>query len=231
MSLIVSKYQCKGLKFYTRPDSTDQKAIEEVVGRRAYRKRGFMEVNPGDRWLDLGGNIGAFAVSAAAAGAEVRTYEPEPENAGLLRQNLALNGLQAEVVEAAVIQGGAKKQTLWLCKSQRNHYRHTLQPKKGWTGIWVQCLTLDEVLADGWGTAIKLDIEGAELEMLDAGRDWTGISKLVMEYHFDYDRNISKFKERVRKLEAVGFEVRHAKMPDRPTWDYFPAATMVYARR
>jgi len=227
----VARYECRGLNFYVRPGTTDVKAIEEVVGRHVYFRKGFLEAEPEDRWLDLGGNIGAFAVSTAATGAAVRTYEPEPENCGVLRQNVQLNGLQVEVFEGAVVENGPLKQTLWLCKSERNRYRHTLQPKRGWRGVWVQCFKLDDVLADGWATAVKLDIEGAELDMLSAGRGWDGITKMAMEYHFDYDRSIANFQERMAALRAVGFEVHHAKMPDRLTWDFFPAATMVHARR
>lgn len=225
--------EVRGLRFLIRPGTTDEKVVDEVVQRRAYRKADFLDVEPGDRWLDLGGNIGTFAVLAAAAGGTVRTYEPEPENYDLLCRNIALNGLtdRIEARNVAVVGGKAGQRALYLCNGERNKYRHTLTQIRGREAIAVDCLGLTDIL-DGWANAVKLDIEGSELPMLSAAHGWPGIRKMVFEYHLDRDRSLAHFRERMARLEAVGFEVRHPKMPDHKTvCDWWPAAALVHARR
>ena len=229
----VRLYECEGLRFYTRPGTTDRQAVDEVIARHVYLRKDLVTLDPLDRWLDLGGNIGAFAMAAAHAGGEVRTFEPEPVNAQLLRANVQLNrlGFQITVTQAAVVHAGAPKQPLFLCNGAHNRYRHTLQPKKNQNAVLVNCVTLASLLADQWANAIKLDIEGAELDMLSANYAWAGINKMVFEYHFDYDRLIPHFHARMDNLRNAGFSVEHAKMPDRLSYDFYPAATIVHAVR
>lgn len=45
-------------------------------------------IRPGDRVLDLGANVGWFAVQAILAGAEVHAFEPVPGIAALARRNI-----------------------------------------------------------------------------------------------------------------------------------------------
>lgn len=62
---------------------------------------------PGDVFIDAGANIGYFSVLAAARVGErgaVYAFEPDPANAALLRQSVALNGMGGivNVIEAAL---------------------------------------------------------------------------------------------------------------------------------
>lgn len=225
--------ESRGLRFWVRPGTTDETVIGEVVERRAYRRSGFFDIEPGDRWLDLGGNIGTFAVLAASLGAEVRSFEPEPDNHALLERNVAENGYGGAVTtrRAAIVAGAAGQRPLFLCNGGANHYRHTLTPIRGRQPIAVDCLSLGPLL-DGWPTAVKLDIEGSELPMLDGAHGWPGIRKLVFEYHLDRDRSLPRFAARMARLRAAGFEVHHPKMPEhKAVCDWWPAAALVFARR
>lgn len=222
-----------GLRFIVRPGTTDLKVVAEVVERQVYRRAEFLDAEPGDRWLDLGGNIGTFACWAGAKGAEVASYEPEPENFGLLVRNVEQNGLGGAVTchRAAVVAGAPGRRLLYLCNGVANKYRHTLTPVRGRRALAVDCLGLGGLL-DGWPNAVKLDIEGSELPMLTGAHGWPGIRKLVFEYHLDRDRSLARFAARMAALRAAGFEVRHPKMPaDKAFCDWWPAAALVHARR
>lgn len=221
-----------GLRFYVRPGTTDAKVLPEVVGRQVYAKRGFLTIEPTDHWLDLGANIGAFTVLAASQGAAVRAFEPEPENFGLLQANVTLNGLHAELHEAAVVASSASSYApLYLCGGPYNRYRHTLRPVRGRQSIRVNTIPLASLL-DGWPNAVKADIEGAEIAMLSSGLAWPGIRKLALEYDFDQDSSIPRFHQRMDALREVGFEVRHRPLPARKaTYDYWPSGLLVHAVR
>ncbi|CAE8581592.1 unnamed protein product [Polarella glacialis] len=83
-----------------------------VVDRKYYRPRCTpgggppFVVQDGERWLDLGANVGFFALSALSEGAKsVTCVDAESENLARLRENLQLNGhgrSRASVVRALV---------------------------------------------------------------------------------------------------------------------------------
>ena len=85
-----------GIKFYHRPGFSDLKTFEEVIGRKTYLKRG-LKILPGEKWMDCGGNVGAFALLACSLGAEVTVYEPDPFNVDMIKRNLRLNVFDATV--------------------------------------------------------------------------------------------------------------------------------------
>lgn len=61
-------------------------------------------LQPGDTFLDVGANIGYFAILAAAAVGEqgsVIAYEPDPENYRLLQANIELNALRPAIKSVA----------------------------------------------------------------------------------------------------------------------------------
>jgi len=49
------------LKIPLTSGSSDEKAVREVVEKKSYLRREF-QIAAGERWLDLGGNVGAFTV-------------------------------------------------------------------------------------------------------------------------------------------------------------------------
>ncbi len=221
-----------GLLFDVRPGTTDDTVIEEVIRRSCYAKRGFFDIEPGERWLDLGCNIGTFSCWAGARGAKVHGYEPEPENADLARHNLKLNGLPANVDQIAVVERSDGPTRLYLCKGDYNRYRHTLHAVKGRQWIDVPTVDLDTLIAEHRPQGIKLDIEGSELPMLHSQRTWPGVVKLVFEYDFDYDSSIAHFNERMAHLRSLGFELKHRPMPKGKTvYSFWPSGVLVHAVR
>lgn len=68
------------ITIFYRPESTDYDAIQEVNVKKAYRKlREGFDVYPGERWLDLGANVGAFAIYCRLKLATAVCYEPDKE--------------------------------------------------------------------------------------------------------------------------------------------------------
>ena len=122
-----------------------------------------------------------------------------------------------DVVEAGVgVTAG--KSTLHLCSGEYNKYRHTMYTTKRWDArsrtwktsarprptVQVRIAALTDLLRR-YPTinAIKMDIEGAEiplLESLDAAT-CTSLRKLVFEYTFDVDPSIPRFMAIVRRLK------------------------------
>lgn len=47
------------IQFYYRDGFSDKKTFDEVIGNQTYLKKG-MQILPGEKWMDCGGNVGAF---------------------------------------------------------------------------------------------------------------------------------------------------------------------------
>jgi len=75
--------------------------LKEIFQTQVYRRPGF-ELRPTDTVVDLGGNIGLFALWAAPQAARVISIEPT-KVIDCLEQSLALNGIQnVSIVRCAV---------------------------------------------------------------------------------------------------------------------------------
>ena len=220
----------KGLFFYYRPDTTDEKVIPEVVTKHAYTRKDF-QILSDDVWADLGADIGTFSSVIGQAGAKGVAYEPEPQNFEMLSANITLNHFEHQIQLhniAVTLKGGDV--ILYKCKSPRNKYRHSVLPHNKWLPITIQSVTMDSVLQSGVD-CIKMDIEGAELEILDAHLDWSGIKRLVFEYHFDLDKHIPTFLNRIERLAKYFTNIHYSKLPMGESYNFFPAAKIVYCQR
>jgi FkbM family methyltransferase len=79
-------------EIYCRNEMETRLILDEIVVDQLYFQEG-VSISPGDIVLDVGANIGVFALSAAKQGAQVYAYEPIPGTFGLLQQNIQLHGL------------------------------------------------------------------------------------------------------------------------------------------
>lgn len=181
--------------------------------------------------LDVGAHIGAFSVWCAERGAShVAAYEPEPTNVSLLRENVARFGDLVEVHEAAVQQpvgGGLQHESsLVLGRSHQgvqNTWRHALCGLSHYSEgggklarIPVCCVPFwdnDGAALTKQVTFVKLDCEGAELQILRfcaTGNAFRNVKCLIFEYSFTKERKMSTFFDIVDGLRSVGFQVFYA---------------------
>jgi FkbM family methyltransferase len=119
-------------------------------------------LTPGDLFVDIGGNIGAYTILAQDLGAQTITFEPDPHNCDRIRENLALNGYTGEVLNKAA----ADRPGILRLSQGLDSYNHLLAA--GDTGgIDVEAVTVDDVLGDRMAAGMKIDVEGAERLVLE----------------------------------------------------------------
>jgi FkbM family methyltransferase len=135
---------------------------------RAFREA----VGPGAVALDVGANVGAYSVLLGqwvGPGGRVYAFEPSPETFAGLSRHLALNGLAGTVVPvAAAVSRSNGRATLsggGLSGGNR------LDP--GGSGPAVETVSIDAFCAREAivPSFIKIDVEGAELDVLRGARD------------------------------------------------------------
>lgn len=215
-----------GIDFYHRPGFSDLKAFTEVIGRHAYIRHG-LTIRPGERWMDCGGNVGAFTLLACSMGAQVTTYEPDPYNIDMIKRNLKLNGFTATIKQAALVHDNTESTTLYIGNNNQV-WRNSIVTRWGKKGIKVPCLNFDAE-AQAFDCC-KMDIEGAEMPILENTKAL--FRKLTYEWSFDVDPSLPRLRRVIkRQQQHYKVKVRAVCMPGRtePVWkpSWFPLCTDV----
>ncbi|WP_254768928.1 FkbM family methyltransferase [Salinilacihabitans rarus] len=127
-------------------------------------------LKPDDVFWDVGANIGIYTCFAAAKlqSGYVVGVEPNPNNVARIEENLALNGLSADVYQRALLaERESGERTLKITEDAGAGEFGYLSDRAS-DGIRVETTTGD-ALVDGDVPApdvLKVDVEGAEFEVL-----------------------------------------------------------------
>ncbi|MFH5924292.1 FkbM family methyltransferase [Roseomonas xinghualingensis] len=121
-------------------------------------------IRPNDLVLDIGANHGVYAVLAAAAGARVAAFEPNPRLCELMRRSASVNGFsdRLSVYEAAV--GDVDGEVHLAFDNAWPGGGHVVEAGSQQAGVSCRVLPLDAFFSDPGITVdvIKMDVEGTE---------------------------------------------------------------------
>jgi FkbM family methyltransferase len=115
-------------------------------------------LRPGDLFVDVGSNVGSYAIWAAESGAEVIALEPAEDTFSLLRENVALNGYPINTIRAAA---GAVQGTALFTSGQDCVNR--LDPEGA---VETTVVTIDSLIGNRSAAGMKVDVEGFEIDVL-----------------------------------------------------------------
>ncbi len=151
-----------------------------------------LQMNRGETFADIGANVGYYSLKTAVDNREkdvkVIAVEAHPETYAALLKNIDCNNLGDSVV--AINKAAAnKKQRMMM------YERHLDGIKMAGNAsicisfdvegsIYVQCDTIDSILAEYTVDVLKMDIEGAEVMALEgASSVLKRLRKIVVEIH------------------------------------------------
>lgn len=179
------------------------------------------EVEPGMTCVDLGANIGYYALLSArlvGPAGRVLCLEPDPRNLELLRRNITLNNLDDRV---EVVAGAASDRsgTAMMYQSTASNLTTLVAPNarsthtpEGETPLSVETVTLDECMATRGGRLnfLRMDIEGYEVDALRGGLATLAASpppcRILLETHPHMYGSQRDFGATLRRLFELGFQ-------------------------
>lgn len=160
---MVSKAELRAALEHRRPDITSDEDWGQLTVIKEYEHLPLA----GKTLLDVGGNIGAFAVWAAMNGCKrVITFEPEQENFSLLSRNTYPWAEQVLPIRAALVTHHELEVDLWLTGTKTMGSCSTTQ-FRGRTPVRVPAMYFPDVVKGYQPDGIKMDCEGAEWDLLD----------------------------------------------------------------
>jgi FkbM family methyltransferase len=204
----------RGASLISPPDEPMLTMVEEIWSKQCYLPTGY-QFRPGQSIIDIGANIGVFAVWAATLNPEGRviSVEPSPRMCRFLHANALRNKLNNLTILQAACAGKRGQIGMYSRGSEvmntlytRDNYGSTFSPP-----ISVEALTLADIFERfeiDTCDLLKLDCEGAEYEILFQSEKETlrRIANITMEYHLGLnDHTPGKL---AAFLESHGFSVQ-----------------------
>ncbi|MBC9821934.1 FkbM family methyltransferase [Terrabacter sp. MAHUQ-38] len=133
---------------------------EELLAEFARRLR------PGDLALDVGANVGNHTLfMACVLGCRVEAFEPDEHLTQAIDESAERNGVQQLVQIHRVAVGASHGKGVLVCDDPSNLGGQRVAPE-GDHGPSVEVVTLDSVTFDAPVRLVKIDVEGAEVDVL-----------------------------------------------------------------
>ena len=177
-------------------------------------------LRPGRVFYDIGANMGFFSLIAArqvGASGSVHSFEPLTENAAHVRANAKLNQFENIHVHDVAVGGASRMEELHLTAwdggialgSSAIKTVAPLSTRK------VRVVELDQFVQDRGllpPAVVKIDVEGAELEVMQGMAETIARAKPIIVYEVD-DGNSESFQRRWKELDeyiiSFGYTVTH----------------------
>jgi FkbM family methyltransferase len=142
-------------------------------------------LEPGERLLELGGGIGFLSALAGIQGKTeaITVVEANPALIPLIHATHALNGVEATVINGAVV-GERRSETTSFCVAE-DFWASSLSPRKSHAlshRVEVPTIAVMDLVREHRPTMMIIDVEGGETDLFPA-LQLDGVRLVVMELH------------------------------------------------
>ncbi len=189
-------------------------------------------VKPGMTIIDVGANIGYYALIEAKAGAKVFAIEPSEKNFEMLKKNIEINELQQKIsVSKLAISDKEGEEKFYLVGA---YNRNSLIPS-GNNSINVKTISLDYYFKKEKikkADLIRMDIEGAELKALNGMKNILSKNPpkhLFIELHpVQLAENNCSIKKVIELIYSYGYTIKIAIYESDPTSIKFSSVKEIF---
>jgi len=209
MKLTNLHFNNQDFQIYTRSQA-DKSIIKEIFELREYKEVEVIIKSAKDPIVDAGTQAGFFVLYCRALNQEVKilAIEPDEDNLELLNNHIEINNLKKIEVMPAALAGKSGLRDFFISTDSHNHGLFKVLVPKINKNSRVKTYSLDDLLKEQGiedVSLLKLDVEGAEFEVLENFSHWEKIKNIAMEYH---DFGDFKHQELEKILSANGFKVK-----------------------
>jgi FkbM family methyltransferase len=188
----------------------DKSIIKEIFELREYKEVEAIIKSAHEPIIDAGSQAGFFVLYCRALNPEVKilALEPDEDNLELLNQHLEINNLKNVEVIPTALAGKSGLRDFFISTDSHNHSLFKVLVPKINRVSKVKVWGLDDLLKEQGiekVALLKLDIEGAEYEVLGNFVNWEKIKNIALEYH---DFGDFKHQELEKILTENGFKVK-----------------------
>jgi FkbM family methyltransferase len=191
-----------------RPFAGDLFVLYEVLAFNAYQiAPSLLSTDKVRVIIDCGANIGITSLFLAARypGATILSVEPHPENFALLKTNVA------EVPRILPIRACVTGTHRNAVRSTADQAAYGNRIATDANGVWVPAITIEELCKRNGIEKIdllKLDIEGAEKQVLENGTFLARTEYIIVELHGQYGYGFQCFQRDIAPYGFVAHEAR-----------------------
>jgi FkbM family methyltransferase len=213
-----------------RPDTYDRRAFRSVYIQNEYRLPAKLSAD--DVILDIGANVGAFALAALSRGVGlVVCCEPCPENFAILQRNLAPHGSRVRLISRAIWRSDRAAGALAMHNpvGPRNTGAIQVCEADPADSGSISAMSFDDLVNEYTANGrrlrmVKMDCEGSEWPILLTSRTLARIDTIAGEYHLCAlseifrVKGIGDFSTEVLRtfLTQAGFQVKIEPTTDNP---------------
>lgn len=176
------EFKLNGTRFRIRKETMDLYVVKE---QRIYLNK--INIDPEDVWLDAGAHIGTFSLSVYKKIKEIYAYEPDQDNFSVLNYNMLINKIEnMQIYNSAIVENNDSKREFFINK-KKNTGGHSFYIKRGREKVICKCKNINSILEEHNINKIKMDIEGAEYEVLKAikPKNYNNLKEIILEFHFN----------------------------------------------
>ena len=190
-----------------------------LFGKREIEQKYIIEkiINPSDVILDLGSNIGYYALifKKIINHKNIILIEPSPTNFSLLKKNLDLNGFNGIETHLAAISNADSSKEFYVSEmSNLNSFHVEDKDLNNYKKIMVNSYTLTTLLNGRKIDLIRMDVEGHEVSIFSSLIIY--INKYGFKPSILYEPHISKYtkennmSEQLKQLFNLGYSLKVA---------------------
>jgi FkbM family methyltransferase len=198
------------------PDEEILTLCRELILDRVYERCGLSLADCTGTVVDAGAHVGVFSLRAARWARRVVSIEADPVNLAVLELNLQRNAVTNVAARGAALWHEPSADLLVttshhsgggvvVAAGERRPDGPAASPRPGRTPI--PAVTLDQLVEEvGPIDLLKLDVEGAEFEVLGRSRRLDQVRRIAGEVHLD-DEHDERLATLTGRLRRAGFDV------------------------
>ena len=196
-------------EIYTRSQA-DKSVMKEIFELREYKEVEAIIKSAKTLIIDAGAQAGFFVLFCRALNPEVKilAIEPDEDNLELLNQHIGINNLKNVEVIPAALAGKSGLRDFFISSDSHNHSLFKVLVPRISKNAKIKTYSLDDLLKEQGikeVALLKLDIEGAEYEVLRNFTHWKKIKNIALEYH---DFGEWQHQKLEKLLSDNGFKVK-----------------------